>query len=296
MQCAAYQLPSEFGPPPNSRALLPSADENILYEEVDGLGMRVSSGLGTTRSEAERLWLDQGETEYAQHKTQGFMRVPSDRHTRLAENLASQAERVEEFEGEGGESPTSPPNAEPPLDPPSHPNTEEAAHEAAALRKMGDKAARDGPMAAKGVEPASADANSKVDTYAKVERLSTAGREAKAENKSALTTTKRPTGALVPSRPFGPAVSSATTKRIAGVSPSKAGGSQGSGHRITSGSVHVSGASSLSTNHRDRAPQKTRETRHAPSRPVTKESSQDRIKTEASRTSTARSHVSLSSR
>lgn len=250
--------------------------------------MRVSSALGTSRGEADRMRIEQEESERARQKIAmdllDLTRVPSDRHVRLAESLALQVDQIEEDEGPSNESPTFP----------SKPELQQPAQEAvtvevqgAAPIKMKDKPARGEGTATKTKETAKADG-------VKVEGRTAKGRDSKVESK-ANAQAKRP-AAIAVSRQTGPAVSSATTKRSAGMSPSKAGGTHASVQRSTSVGTPPSGPSSSSSNHRDRAPQRTRETRPSVRQPVTLESSQDRVKNESSRLSTARSNMSTSSR
>ena len=156
--------------------------------------MRVSSALGTTRGEAERLRVDTEESDLAQHKTQDrkdFTRVPSDRHVRLAEMLASEAGQVEELKS--GESCILPRPAEP-LELFQPPDAAEAAQEqAASSRKHGDKTAQEYQPAVKGAE------SMKVETNAKAER----SRDAKVANIGP----KKPGVGVASSRPNVPAVS-----------------------------------------------------------------------------------------
>ena len=251
--------------------------------------MRVSSALGTSRGEVERMRIEQEESERARQKTavdlMDFTRVPSDRHVRLAESLAQQVDQILEDEGSSNETPTSPSKSE--LHEPAQAAvTEEGQGVMASTSK--DKPVRGELPAVKAKETA------KADVGVKYEGRTVKVRDNKAENK-ANATAKRP-ATIAMSRQTGPAVSSTTSKRSAGISPSRAAGIHASGQRIASVGAPQSGPSASSSNHRDRAPQRTRETRRSVSQPIIKESSQDRVRNESSRLSTARSNLSTSSR
>ena len=278
--CTANQLPKDFGPSQSSGTrILP--DEEMAYVQEDGLGMRVLSAVGSSRTQERDLFdggekhpSPRGQQKEPPHHLNEISRAPSDRAKRLALNLAQTPEEIDSPVEPSAEQLGQPTELEAAQQ--SHKNTNiELQPQTLSLKSEDKPAGLDVVPAVKTKETGVKD----------VQRVSTANRESKQENRGLVASSS-----AIPKKAGESKVPTAPAKRTAAaVSPSKAGG--------TIGTVQKSTAprSSVSTSSREIISQKMTQTRPIHSRPMTKESSQEPIKSEPSRLSTARSNISTAS-
>ena len=251
--------------------------------------MRVSSALGSSRGEADRMRAEQdplspmkedAERASTHDDAQEFTRVPSDRARRLAENLSLLSEGAD----------TARPVSRKQTAESQHPmqlnEVGEMLPQRPVSRKTEDKASRIESVPTfhgKGHDSASKEGKTAV------ERRSQPSKESKSETKD------KPASSLAHTSTSGDVPApAASTKRSVGASVSKAAGAH---KNVPAASSATSGPGSRSSVpvQRHRSAPRPNETGSAPHRPVTKETSRDRVAKEPSRLSTARSNISTTS-
>ncbi len=254
-----------------------------MYVQEEGLGMRVSSALGSSRGEAERLRAEQEMKEDVERennledarenlRTPGeqFSRTPSERARRLAENLSMDSARPISWKQTADSQP---------LEQVSE--VGETLPQSPVLRQEEDKASR--------IEFVPTSQSKSKEENPEVEQRAQSSVESKTE------TEDTPTSGLVHAKKPGDVPAPTTSaKRSVRVSAPKTAGAQKTAPASSSTASGPGSRSSVSVKS-DRSATKTNQTRPAPQRPATKESLLDRVAKEPSRLSTARSNISTTS-
>ena len=280
---AANQLPNDFEP---SQSISHLPDDDLVYVQEEGLGMRVSSEIGASRSEAERMRLEPQQEKDVVEGTQqpefqqDFQRVPSDRAKRLSERLAD---------------PTVPPQSQHvevdtarPISRKQSADSHPPVIATAAIQRAPVEDRPPSPISCK-AEEKPVGIEEPVRTTAKeltatAERRSPQANRTQPESRGSIETSSTPVKK--------PGIPLLTSRHTADVIPIKSRGPQKSA-AVKAAPASVS--SVPASNHGDRTPVKTPGTHQTHSKPVTKEISQDRVHRESSRLLTARSNISTAS-
>ena len=287
ISCAANKLPNDFGPSQSGGPLFRPEDD-IVYVQEEGLGMRVSSALGSSRGEAERLRAEQEMKEDAERENnledarenfrapvEQFSRTPSERARRLAENLSMDSARPISRKQTADSQPLEQ-VSEVGETLPQSPNSRQDDDKASRIEFVPTSQSKGHGMVSKEESP-------------QVDQRAQPSGESKTDNQDT------PTSGLVQAKKPGDVPAPTTSaKRSVRVSAPTTAGTQKTAPASSSTASGPGSRSSVPAKS-DRSATKTNQIRPALQRPVTKESSLDRVAKEPSRLSTARSNISTTS-